>query len=124
MVQQQVLRGKWEDILQHTAELSDKEVLVTVIEPADSPDNPDSPVGHTLLDFLGDSVGAFEGRDGYNAENLNDVVGEGGTMLDFFSGYVGVVNSSEIVSGGAKMSEDIERKFTEGMLKKRQEGKL
>jgi hypothetical protein len=45
-------------------------------------------------------------------------------MLDFFAGYVGVLQSSEFVPGGAQMSEDTGREFAEGMLKKRQEGKL
>ena len=45
-------------------------------------------------------------------------------MLDFFEGYVGVLHSSECVPGGAQMSQDTGRKFAEGMLKKRQEGKL
>ena len=47
-----------------------------------------------------------------------------GTMLDFFAGYVGVLHSSEFVPGGAQMSQDTGRKFADGMLKKRQEGKL
>jgi hypothetical protein len=49
---------------------------------------------------------------------------DSGTMLDFFEGYVGVLHSSEFVPGGAQMSKDIGRKFAEGMVKKRQEGKL
>ena len=49
---------------------------------------------------------------------------EGGSMLDFFAGYVGVLHSNEFVPGGAQMSQDTGRKFAEGMLKKRQEGKL
>jgi len=44
------------------------------------------------------------------------------SMLDFFAGYVGVLNSSEFVPGGAQMSQDTGRKFAEGMLKKREEG--
>jgi len=36
----------------------------------------------------------------------------------FFAGYVGVLNSSEFVPGGAQMSQDTGRKFAEGMLKK------
>jgi hypothetical protein len=49
---------------------------------------------------------------------------DGGSMLDFFAGYVGVLHSGEFVPGGAKMSQETGRKFAEGMLKKRQEGKL
>ena len=47
-----------------------------------------------------------------------------GTMLDFFAGFVDILQSSEFVPGGAQMSEDTGRKFAEGMLKKRQEGRL
>ena len=46
------------------------------------------------------------------------------SMLDFFTGYVGILNSSEFVSGGAQMSQDTGKKFAAGMLKKRSEGKL
>ena len=49
---------------------------------------------------------------------------EAGSMLDFFEGYIGVLHSSEFVPGGAQMSQDTGRKFAEGMLKKRQEGKV
>ena len=56
--------------------------------------------------------------------NVSDPASEGGSMLDFFEGYVGVLHSSEFVPGGAQMSQDTGRKFAEGMLKKRQEGKL
>ena len=49
---------------------------------------------------------------------------EGQTMADFFKGYVGVISSSEFVPGGAQMSQDTGRKFTEGMIRKRHEGNL
>jgi len=58
------------------------------------------------------------------AEPVSDHASEGGSMLDFFAGYVGVLHSSELVPGGAQMSQDSGQKFAEGMLKKRQEGKL
>lgn len=48
----------------------------------------------------------------------------GGSMLDYFAGYVGVLHSGEFVPGGAQMSQNTGRKFAEGMLKKRQAGKL
>lgn len=57
-------------------------------------------------------------------EPVREADTEDGTMLDFFTGYVGVLNSSEFVPGGAQMSQDTGRKFAEGMVKKRQEGKL
>lgn len=44
---------------------------------------------------------------------------DGSTMLDFFEGYVGTLHSSEVVPGGAQMSQDTGRKFAEGMLQKR-----
>ena len=57
-------------------------------------------------------------------EDTSGPASESGSMLDFFEGYVGVLHSSEFVPGGAQMSQDTGRKFAEGMLKKRQEGKL
>ncbi len=57
-------------------------------------------------------------------EPVPEPISEDGTMLDFFAGYVGVLNSSEFVPGGAQMSQNTGRKFAEGMLRKRQEGKL
>ena len=57
-------------------------------------------------------------------EDTHEPASEGGSMLDFFEDYVGVLHSSEFVPGGAQMSQDTGRKFAEGMLKKRQEGKL
>jgi hypothetical protein len=57
-------------------------------------------------------------------EPTSEPASGGGSMLDFFSGYAGVVDSSEFVPGGAQMSQDTGRKFAEGMLKKRPEGKL
>lgn len=49
---------------------------------------------------------------------------EGRTMADFFAGYVGGLHSSEFVPGGAQLSEDTGRKFTQLLLKKHLEGKL
>lgn len=37
-------------------------------------------------------------------------------MLDFFADYVGVINSSEFIQGGAQMSKDIGSKFVEGSV--------
>lgn len=47
-----------------------------------------------------------------------------GTMADFFAGYIGVIDSGEIVPGGANMSEDTGRKFKEILLEKHRLGKL
>ena len=41
-----------------------------------------------------------------------------GTLEDFLQGHIGVLNSSEHVPGGARMSEDTGRKFTEILIKK------
>jgi hypothetical protein len=57
-------------------------------------------------------------------ESVPEPTSEDGTMLDFFAGYVGVLQSSEFVPGGAQMSQNTGRKFAEGMMQKRQEGKL
>ena len=47
-----------------------------------------------------------------------------GSLADFLGDYIGCLDSGEIVSGGAKMSENVSEKFTEGLLQKRREGKL
>ncbi len=41
-----------------------------------------------------------------SSQPASEIVPEGGTMLDFFEGYVGVLHSSEFVPGGAQMSTD------------------
>jgi len=47
-----------------------------------------------------------------------------GSMADFFSEFIGTIHSSEIVPGGANLSENTGRKFKDIMLKKHQAGKL
>ncbi len=42
-------------------------------------------------------------------------------LAEFLRDYVGVLNSSEHVSGGARMSEDSGKKFAQGMVKQHQE---
>ena len=49
---------------------------------------------------------------------------EAQTLADFLSDYIGILSSSEFVNGGAHMSENSGKKFTEGLLKKREEGRL
>lgn len=56
------------------------------------------------------------------AEPLPPVEGE--TMADFLGDFIGCFNSSEIVPGGANLSENTGQKFKELMLKKYREGKL
>lgn len=46
------------------------------------------------------------------------------TLADFLAGYVGVVDSGELIPGGARMSEDCGEKFAAGMVEKRGQGKL
>jgi hypothetical protein len=47
-----------------------------------------------------------------------------GTLADFLNGYIGVLHSSEHIPGGAQMSQDSGSKFAEGMVEKRQQGRL
>lgn len=49
---------------------------------------------------------------------------EQGTLADFLGDHIGVLDSSEFVAGGARMSEESGKKFAAGMLKKRQQGRL
>jgi hypothetical protein len=71
------------------------------------------------LDRLNRSLQADTAAEPSHMSSADD-----GSMLDFFKGYAGVVDSGEFVPGGAQMSQDTGRKFAQGMLKKRQEGKL
>lgn len=47
-----------------------------------------------------------------------------GTLVDFLAGSIGVLHSSDHVPGGARMSEAKSKAFTEGLLKKRRQGRL
>ncbi len=48
----------------------------------------------------------------------------GTSLFDLLKDHIGVIHSSEHVSGGAQMATDSGRKFAEGMARKRREGKL
>jgi hypothetical protein len=50
--------------------------------------------------------------------------GQDRTLADFLEGYIGVLDSGEIVPDGARMSENTSKKFAEGLEKKRQAGRL
>ncbi len=50
--------------------------------------------------------------------------GDGDTLADFLGDFIGCINSSEMVPGGAQMSVDTGKKFAAGMVKKRAEGRL
>jgi hypothetical protein len=47
-----------------------------------------------------------------------------GTLADLLADHIGVISSSEHVPGGAQMSENTGKKFSAGLMKKRQEGRL
>lgn len=47
-----------------------------------------------------------------------------GNLADYLSDHIGVLSSSEYISGGAKMSENSRKKFTAGLIKKRQQNRL
>jgi hypothetical protein len=49
---------------------------------------------------------------------------ESGTLADFLDGYIGVFDSSELVPGGAQLSEDTGRQFTDLLLRRREQGRL
>ncbi len=46
------------------------------------------------------------------------------TLADYLSDHIGVLSSSEQKTGGAEMSKECSKKFTMGMIRKRQEGRL
>lgn len=43
------------------------------------------------------------------------------TLADFLQGHLGVLHSSEHISGGARLSEESGRKFTAALLTQRQQ---
>lgn len=43
-----------------------------------------------------------------------------GTLADYLEDHIGVLSSSEYVPGSARMSEDCGKKFSSGLVKKRQ----
>ncbi|HZP83729.1 MAG TPA: hypothetical protein VFB21_18960 [Chthonomonadaceae bacterium] len=45
-------------------------------------------------------------------------------MADFLADFIGCIDSGEIVPGGAQMSKDIGKKFTQDMVEKRKAGRL
>jgi hypothetical protein len=46
------------------------------------------------------------------------------SMADFFAGYIGSIDSSNVSPGGSDLSANTGQKFKELMLKKYREGKL
>jgi len=49
---------------------------------------------------------------------------QNGSLADFLADMIGVIDSGERVPGGARMSENTGKKFAEGMLQKKQQGRL
>ena len=49
--------------------------------------------------------------------------GDRETLRDFLEGYVAVLDSSEHVPGGARMSENTGKKFAKGLLERHRQGK-
>jgi hypothetical protein len=49
---------------------------------------------------------------------------EEGNLADYLGDFIGCLDSGELVPGGARMSENIGEKFAEGMMQKRNEGRL
>ena len=46
------------------------------------------------------------------------------TLYDLIKDHIGVIDSSEYVPGGARMSENTGKKFAAGMRRKREQGRL
>lgn len=59
-----------------------------------------------------------------NSVNTEVPAEEQENLADFLADHLGVLSSSEYVSGGARMSEDSGKKFAAGLVKKRQQGRL
>ncbi len=79
-------------------------------------------------EILNDNLQAANGTEqvavnGSEIEESEDDLTEG-TMYDLLKPFVGIIDSSEFVPGGANMSQDCGRKFAEGMLEKKRQGKI
>lgn len=60
-------------------------------------------------------------RERFVAPRRNKIPEQGeGTLPDFLAGYIGVLDSGEHVPGGARMSENVAKRFTEILTEKRQ----
>jgi len=46
------------------------------------------------------------------------------TLADLLTGYTGKIDSSEIVKGGAQMSKNAGKKFSEILIERRKQGRL
>lgn len=85
---------------------------------------PDQLANEILKDNLRGANGAGQiAVNGSDVEEPEDELAEG-ALYDLFAERIGVINSSEYVPGGANMSQDCGRKFAEGMLEKKRQGKL
>ncbi len=63
-------------------------------------------------------------RKQFAAEFSDSSSQEGQNLADFLAGYIGIVDSRELIEGGARMSENCGDKFAAGMMEKRDQGRL
>jgi hypothetical protein len=63
-------------------------------------------------------------RSRFLAESVDDSTPPKGSLAEFLADRIGVIDSGQIVDGGARMSEKTGRDFAEGLLKKKQQGRL
>lgn len=63
-------------------------------------------------------------RERFVSSSEEPEVKEKGALADYLAEHIGVLSSSEYVTGGARMSEKSGKKFAAGLLKKRQRGRL
>jgi hypothetical protein len=59
-----------------------------------------------------------------DTDTVGPAAPEGATMADFLADHIGVLDSSEYISGMSDLSEETGRKFTATLLKRQQEGRL
>src|SRR5688500_19585338 len=63
-------------------------------------------------------------REKYVKAEPPEDAGAEGTPYDLLKDYIGVVDSRDLIPGGAQMSTDTGRKFTEILLEKRRQGRM
>jgi len=59
-----------------------------------------------------------------SSSETKSIAAEQGTLFDYLADHIGVLSSSEHIADGARMSENCGKKFTKGLIKKRQDGRL
>lgn len=53
-----------------------------------------------------------------------DLDNQAPTLADFLNGYIGVIHSSEVVEGGAQLSENTGNQFAQLIMEKRAQDRL